>query len=115
MRARVWLRPCQKLLRLRCSAPCHGGDAALLNDLGEVRLALADADAEELHREAAALARELGSPLEEARALAGLGRYERARGEPDLAAGLLQRALTPFTRIDAVERERVSRELDTLS
>ncbi|MFI5619002.1 tetratricopeptide repeat protein [Streptomyces sp. NPDC051567] len=81
---------------------------------GEVRLAQADATAEDLHREAAALARTLGSPLEEARALAGLGRYERSRGEPDLAAGLLQRALTLFTRIGAAEQEGLSAELHTL-
>ncbi|MFI5671198.1 tetratricopeptide repeat protein [Streptomyces sp. NPDC051704] len=91
------------------------GRAALLNDLGEVRLASAGAGAgaEDLHREAAGLARELGSPLEEARALAGLGRYERVRGEPDLAAGLLQRALTLFSRIGAAEQERLAAELDT--
>ncbi|MFC9730589.1 ATP-binding protein [Streptomyces roseolus] len=90
------------------------GRAALLNDLGEARSALADAAAEGLHHEAAALARDLGSPLEEARALAGLGRYRRSRGETDLAAGMLQRALTLFTRIGAAEQERLAAELNEL-
>ncbi|MET9348733.1 tetratricopeptide repeat protein [Streptomyces termitum] len=86
--------------------------AALLNDLGEIRLTLEDGTAEDAHREAAGLARDVGSPLEEARALAGLGRCARTRGEPDLAAGLLRRALDLFSGMGAAEAERVAGELD---
>ncbi|MFD8935182.1 tetratricopeptide repeat protein [Streptomyces sp. NPDC059578] len=88
------------------------GRAASMNDLGEVRLPLGEAAAEDLHRRAAVLARDLGSPGEEARALAGLGRCAHARGESDLAVGLLRRALDLFTRMGAVERERLAGELD---
>ncbi|GGR40924.1 hypothetical protein GCM10010282_37020 [Streptomyces roseolus] len=90
------------------------GCAALLNDLGEARSALADTAAECLHQEAAALARDLGSHLEGARALAGLGRYRRSRGETGLAAGLLQRAPALFARIGAAEQERPAAELNDL-
>ncbi|MFC9815682.1 tetratricopeptide repeat protein [Streptomyces virginiae] len=90
------------------------GRAALLNDLGEVRLAQADTLAEDLHREAAELAHALGSPLEEARALAGLGRCAHTRGESDLAMGLLQRAMTLFVRIGAAERQELAAEFPTL-
>ncbi|MFE1384097.1 tetratricopeptide repeat protein [Streptomyces sp. NPDC058740] len=88
------------------------GRAALLNDLGEVRLTLGAEAAEDAHREAAVLARDIGIPLEEARSLAGLGRCARTRDESDLATGLLQRALDLFSRMGAGERERLARELD---
>ncbi|CAM5620752.1 hypothetical protein SAVIM338S_05809 [Streptomyces avidinii] len=88
------------------------GRAELLNDLGEVRLTLGDGTAEDAHREATVLARDVGSPLEEARALAGLGRCARTRGESDLAVGLLRRALDLFSQMGAGERERLAGELD---
>jgi Tfp pilus assembly protein PilF len=58
------------------------------------------------------LARRLGIALEEARALAGLGRCARAAGRTAEAEDRLRQALAILRRIGAAEAADVSAELD---
>jgi hypothetical protein len=60
------------------------------------------------------LAREARSPLDEAEALAGLGRA-RAAGHADEADSWLRQALEIFQRTGAAEATQVSAELDVLA
>jgi hypothetical protein len=60
------------------------------------------------------LARQLGIPLEEAHALAGLGRCARAAGRTAEAEDKLRQALAILQRIGAAQAADVSAELDAL-
>ena len=66
------------------------------------------------HQQALDLARQIGSALEEAHALAGLGRCARAAGRTAEAEDRLRQALAIFQRIGAAEAADVSAELDAL-
>ena len=58
-----------------------------------------------------AIAREIGAPLQEARALAGIGRSLLA-GRPDDAAGPLREALEIYRRIGSPDAGDVQDTLD---
>ena len=60
------------------------------------------------------LARQIGSPLEEAHALAGLGRCADADGRIAEAEDRLRQALAIFQRIGAADAAGVAAELDSL-
>ena len=66
------------------------------------------------HHQALHLARELGIALEEAHALAGLGRCARAADRTAEAEDMLRHALAILQRIGAAEATDVSAELDAL-
>ena len=60
-------------------------------------------------------ARAIGSPRDEADALAGLGRCALATGHPTQAEALLRQALEIFQRTGAAEAADVSRDLTALT
>ena len=61
------------------------------------------------------MARAIGNPVNEAHALAGLGRCARAEGRPVEAEGLLRQALEIFRQIGSAEAADVAAELDILA
>ena len=67
--------------------------------------------AEQYHRQACELSRAIGSSVDEADALAGLGRCALAAGHATQAGILLRQALEIFQRIGAAEADGVAREL----
>jgi Flp pilus assembly protein TadD len=71
----------------------------------------------EIHGEEQApdLARQIGSPWDEAHALAGLGRCAMAAGRTAEAEDNLRQALEIFQRTGAVEAAGVSAELEALT
>jgi hypothetical protein len=83
-----------------------------LNSLGELSSRTsATGHAREYHARALAIARDLCAPLEEARALEGLGRAHLQDGNPGQAAAQLRRALTIYQRIGAPATQRVQQTL----
>jgi hypothetical protein len=66
------------------------------------------------HQQALDLARQLGIALEEAHALAGLGRCAQAAGRAAEAEAGLQQALAILQRIGVAEAACVAAELDAL-
>jgi hypothetical protein len=62
-------------------------------------------------RRALAIAREVGAPLEEARALEGIGRCHLEDGHDQTGAVHLQRALAIYQRIGAPGAQRVQQAL----
>ena len=92
----------------------HDGEAEILNHQGALSYASGDlVGARERHLRALDLARELGTPLEEARALAGAGRCAIALR---ITAGPaeLSNALEIFQRIGAAEMVDLTAEIDDL-
>ncbi|MFI9812564.1 ATP-binding protein [Saccharothrix variisporea] len=88
------------------------GKAATSNSYGAWHLASGDPrTARRHHDEALRLALEIASPLEQASALAGLGRAARALGEGVAADRALREALAIYQRIGAGEAAEVAREL----
>ena len=88
------------------------GQAEVLNSLGEVLSRSADRHrARDHHARALAIAREISAPLEEARALEGLGHCLLRDGNPGGAAGRWQQALTIYQRIGAPDARRVQETL----
>ena len=67
------------------------------------------------HQQALDLARQIGSPLEEAHTLAGLGRCALAGGRTAEAEDRLRQALAIFQRIGAAGAADGTAELDALS
>jgi Tfp pilus assembly protein PilF len=63
------------------------------------------------HQRALDLARQIGDSLDEAHALAGLGRCARAAGHTARAEDMLRQALEVFQQIGAAEATDVSEEL----
>ena len=70
--------------------------------------------AEGCHRRTLDLARTIGSPWDEVRTLAGLGRCALAAGHATQAGVLLRQALEIFQRIGAAEAPDLLAELDAL-
>jgi len=94
----------------------RGGVVQALNERGTLHRVTGDlAQAEGCHRQALDLTRQIGSSLDEAHALAGLGRCALAAGHATKAAALLRQALEIFQRIGAAEAGDVSRELCALA
>ncbi len=91
----------------------RGGESEALNEAGTLHRACGDLRrAVSCHQQALDLARQLGIALEEANALAGLG---RAAGPTAEAEDKLREALAIFQRIGAAEAAGVSAELDALA
>ncbi|HEY2288820.1 MAG TPA: tetratricopeptide repeat protein [Streptosporangiaceae bacterium] len=94
----------------------RGEEAAVLNRLGTLRRQSgAPGEALACHRRALDLAREVRSPLEEARALEGAGRCALGTGRTAVAAVGFRQALRIYQRIGADEAAGLAAELDRLS
>jgi len=86
----------------------------VLNSLGELALRTSAAEeARGYHAEALAIARELGTPAEEARALEGLGRSLLQQGAGD-ASERLRQALDIYQKIGSPGARLVRDTLDGL-
>ena len=93
-----------------------GGEAEVLNEMGILQRLHANLDrAKELHLQALALAREIGSFWDEAHALANLGRCALAAGSLTDAESYLRQAWEIFQRIGGPEGDGISTELDALA
>lgn len=76
--------------------------------MGELALASAEvAEARVRHEKALAIAADVGSALDEARALEGIGRCQLRDGRTDQAAELLRRALTIYRQTGSQYASRV--------
>ena len=83
------------------------GQAEVLNSLGELALRrMATADSQQCHARALALARDIGMPFEEARALEGIARCCLLDGN-SAGADLLQQSLAIYSRIGAAAAGRL--------
>ena len=88
------------------------GQAETLNCLGELASRTADGrQARDYHAQALAIARELGTPLQEARALEGTGHSHLRDGHPAQAAAPLREALAIYQRIASPAARRVQETL----
>jgi molybdopterin/thiamine biosynthesis adenylyltransferase len=88
------------------------GQAETLNCLGELASRTADGrQARDHHAQALAIARELGTPLQEARALEGIGHSHIRDGHPGEGTALLEQALAIYQRIGAPAARRVQETL----
>ena len=86
--------------------------AEVLNSLGELSSrTAAGRQARDHHNQALAIARELGMPLEEARALEGIGQSHVQEGNPSQAAATLRDALAIYQRIGSPAAGRVEETL----
>ncbi len=86
----------------------QAGEAMVLNTLGEIRLSAADpATAEHVHMQALAIAVAVRSPLEEARALEGIGLSLVRSGRPDESAEHLRRAVILYQKVGSPHAARV--------
>ena len=93
-----------------------GGEVEALNEVGTLHRARGDLDrAGACHRQALDLAREIGSPWDEANGLAGLGRCALAAGHTAAGEAGLRQAHEIFQRIRAAEATGVAAELDALT
>ncbi|WP_405180765.1 tetratricopeptide repeat protein [Nocardia sp. NBC_01377] len=85
------------------------GEAETLNDLGTLMTQIREpTKGQQFHQQALELAREMQSPLEEARAREGLARCWVQRGSPAHAIDELRDATAMYTRIGAAEKERAT-------
>ena len=90
----------------------QGGEAEVLNSLGELSSRTAKPQqARRYHRKALVLARHIGLPLQEARALEGLGRSRFLDGSAPEASELLHQALAIYQRIGAAAAGRVQQTI----
>jgi tetratricopeptide (TPR) repeat protein/transcriptional regulator with XRE-family HTH domain len=93
----------------------RGGVAEALNETGSLRHLLGDpAAAAEYHHQALDLAMEIAMPLEEGRALAGLGRCALATGNRQAAVNHLDRAHTILKCTGSAEADIVAGELNEI-
>jgi tetratricopeptide (TPR) repeat protein len=93
----------------------RGGQAEVLNYLGALLLDTADPLARDRFRAALRLAREVGNPLEEARALDGMAGCSLHRSDPGDAARQLRAALAIYRRLGAPEAAAAEAALASLS
>jgi tetratricopeptide (TPR) repeat protein/transcriptional regulator with XRE-family HTH domain len=94
----------------------QGGVVEVFNENGTLALARGDLDgAEGWHRQALALARDLGSGWDEAHAQAGLARCALGRGRPAEAIAGLQEAHDLFRGIGAAEADEIAAELNAMT
>jgi tetratricopeptide (TPR) repeat protein/transcriptional regulator with XRE-family HTH domain len=89
----------QQALKLNRDVSNLLGQAETLNCLGELSSRTADRQARDHHTQALAIARDLGTPPEQARALEGIGHSHLGDGNPTQAAAPLQDALAIYQRI----------------
>ena len=91
------------------------GEAAALIEKGTLYAIQGElTEAEGCYLQALELARDMFSPWDEARALAGLGRCAMGNGDPAQAGFLLRRALEIFDRIGAAEAQELLAEVNGL-
>jgi hypothetical protein len=64
------------------------------------------------HAQALAIARDLGMPLEEARALEGIGNSHLHDASPDQAAAPLRQALAIYQHLNTPGDQRIQHSLD---
>jgi tetratricopeptide (TPR) repeat protein/transcriptional regulator with XRE-family HTH domain len=101
-------------LRTHLDLGSRHGQACTLNYLGELAgLTMATEESRERHGRALAIARDLGAPLEEARALEGMGR-SYLHSDPGEATAHLRRALAIYQRIGNPGALRTQAALDEL-
>jgi tetratricopeptide (TPR) repeat protein len=94
----------------------RGGAAEVLNEPGTLHRLCGDLDqARAYHQQALDLAREINSSMDEAHALAGLGRCTLTAGRTANAITSLRQAREIFQRIGAAEATNVAAELDLLT
>jgi len=94
------------------SARCRSAEARSLNNLGRLASRTAEGRlARSHHSQALSLARGIGTPLEEARALEGIGQSHLQEGNPDLAVTPLRQALAIYQRIGSPYAQRVQETL----
>jgi hypothetical protein len=90
----------------------RAGQAETLNCLGELASRTADGrQARDQHGQALAIARELGTPLEEARALQGTGRSHLQEGHASEGTACLRQALAIYQRIGSPAARGVQQTL----
>ncbi|GIG88757.1 tetratricopeptide repeat protein [Plantactinospora endophytica] len=90
----------------------RNGESEVLNHYGSMLLSSGDpGQGREHHRLALDLAREVRNPLEEARALAGLGRCAEATNSAD-GQDDLRRALSIFQRLGSFEAKTLATEIN---
>ena len=88
------------------------GQAEAHNNLGQLAIRAANTpQARTHHAQALAIARDISAPLEEARALEGLGQTHLQDGSHDKGLGLLHQAQTIYQRIGAPAARRVQETL----
>jgi tetratricopeptide (TPR) repeat protein len=93
-----------------------GGVAELLNEMGVLYRSRGDLPrAEDYHREALRMAREIASPMDEGVALAGLGRCSLSEGHITEGGTWLRQAQIVFERLGTAEAQAVTRELKALT
>ena len=84
-----------------------------MNNLGELLThSAASGHGHDYHAQALTIARQVGSPLEEARALEGIGRWQLRSANPGEGATHLRQALALYQRIGSPDRQRVQDALD---
>ena len=84
----------------------------MLNSLGELASRTsATSQARDHHSQALAIARQIGAPLQEARALEGIGHSHLRDANPSDATTHLQQALTIYQRIGSPGAQRVKETL----
>jgi hypothetical protein len=88
------------------------GEAETLNSLGELASrTAATSQARDHHTQALTIARDIGAPLEEARALEGIGRSHLHDNDIEEGSASLRQALTIYRRIGAPDGVRVQETL----
>jgi hypothetical protein len=88
------------------------GIAEALNSLGELASrTAATGQAREHHSQALVIASKTGAPLQEARALEGIGHNHLHDGNPRQAAVHLRHALAIYARIGAPDAQRIEETL----
>jgi len=94
------------------SARCRWAEADSLNNLGRLASCTADGRlARSRHSQALSLARDIGTPFEEARALEGIGQSHLQEGNTGLAVTPLRQALAIYQRIGSPYAQRVQETL----
>jgi transcriptional regulator with XRE-family HTH domain len=88
------------------------GEAEALNSIGELLLrASLPVDAHARHAEALAIARDIAAPLQEARALEGIGRCHIQDGHASEAVPLLHQALEIYRSVSPIDAQRLQEAL----
>ena len=88
------------------------GQTDVLNSLGELASRTsATGEGRDYHSQALAIARGIGAPLQEARALEGIGHSYLQDGNPDQATTHLQQALAIYQHIGTPDAQRVQETL----
>jgi tetratricopeptide (TPR) repeat protein/transcriptional regulator with XRE-family HTH domain len=87
------------------------GQAEALNNLADVQSVSSPDEARMLYEQALDIARGIATPLEEARALEGIGTHDIQNADPDAGRQCLRDALAIYRRIGSPHAERVEQTL----